>query len=260
VTSRRAERRRSQREQRHFQAASARGEAIYWADRSAAASRRQEVRSARLQHSAELERVPGARVLDIGCGTGLYSKSVALHTRAKVVGVDVTLSLLRMARRASPANLRFAAADASELPFPAETFDAVIGNAVLHHLPLERSLPELIRILKPGGRFCFAEPNLLNPHVFLERSIPWLRRWLENSPDETAFIRWRLRSELEAFGLVDLSIEPFDFLYPLTPRLPLPADAAPADPRRRGRRKRPGAGPRRARDRGFAADPGPKAR
>jgi SAM-dependent methyltransferase len=218
VTSRGAERRRSQREQRHFHAAVARGDAVYWADRSAAGRRRQEIRAARLQRSADLERLPGARVLDIGCGTAIYSKPLARHTRANVVGVDVTVSLLHRARHASPGNLRFAAGDASELPFPAESFDAVVGNAVLHHLPLERAVPELIRVLKPGGRFCFAEPNLLNPHVFLERNIPWLRRWLENSPDETAFVRWRLRSALEAFGLVDLSIEPFDFLYPLTPR------------------------------------------
>lgn len=218
MTGRGTERGRRQREQRHFHAAVARGDAVYWADRSAAGRRRQEIRAALLQRSADLERVPAARLLDIGCGTGVYSRLLARHTRANVVGVDVTVSLLHTTQRASPANLRFAAADASELPFPGETFDAVVGNAVLHHLPLERSVPELIRVLKPGGRFCFAEPNLLNPHVFLERNIPWLRRWLENSPDEVAFIRWRLRSTLGAFGLVDVSIEPFDFLYPLTPR------------------------------------------
>jgi len=215
---REAQRERSQREQQHFGEVVARGDALYWADRTAAGRRRQELRAARLQNAADLEKREGARALDVGCGTGCYTRPFARRTRAGVVGLDVTVSLLRRARHESPDNLRFAAGDASELPFPAESFDAVVGNAVLHHLPLERSLPELMRVLKPGGRFCFAEPNLLNPHVFLERNIPWLRRWLENSPDEVAFIRWRLRGALEAFGLVDVSIEPFDFLYPLTPR------------------------------------------
>jgi len=187
---REAQRERSQREQQHFGEVVARGDALYWADRTAAGRRRQELRAARLQNAADLEKREGARALDVGCGTGCYTRPFARRTRG----------------------------DASELPFPAESFDAVVGNAVLHHLPLERSLPELMRVLRPGGRFCFAEPNLLNPHVFLERNIPWLRRWLENSPDEVAFIRWRLRGALEAFGLVEVSIEPFDFLYPLTPR------------------------------------------
>jgi SAM-dependent methyltransferase len=212
------QRERSHREQQHFGEVVARGDALYWADRTAAGRRRQELRAARLQGAADLEKEAGARALDVGCGTGCYARPFARRTRAGVIGIDVTVPLLRRARFEAPDNLCFAAGDASELPFPAESFDAVVGNAVLHHLPLERSLPELIRVLKPGGRFCFAEPNLLNPHVFVERNIPWLRRWLENSPDEVAFIRWGLRRTLEAFGLVDVSIEPFDFLYPLTPR------------------------------------------
>jgi SAM-dependent methyltransferase len=89
---------------------------------------------------------------------------------------------------------------------------------VLHHLPLERCVPELLRVLKPGGRFCFAEPNALNPHVFLERNVPFLRRWFENSPDEVAFRRRRIARTLEALGVADVSVEPFDFLYPATPR------------------------------------------
>jgi hypothetical protein len=75
-----------------------------------------------------------------------------------------------------------------------------------------------LRVLKPGGRFCFAEPNWLNPHVMLERSLPVLRRWFRNSPDEVAFTRWGIRAELESMGLRDVEVRPFDFLYPATPR------------------------------------------
>ena len=94
----------------------------------------------------------------------------------------------------------------------------MVGNAVLHHLPMERALAELLRVLRPGGRFCFAEPNLLNPQVFLERNVPWLREHLENSPDEVAFVRWPLARTLGESGFDDIEVEPFDFLYPLTPR------------------------------------------
>jgi SAM-dependent methyltransferase len=98
-----------------------------------------------------------------------------------------------------------------------------VGHAVLHHLRLDRALPELLRVLRPGGRLCFAEPNMLNPQVFLERNVPFIGRWLENSPGETAFTRWGLRRTLARLGLVDIAIRPFDFLYPLTPERLVPA-------------------------------------
>jgi hypothetical protein len=69
----------------------------------------------------------------------------------------------------------------------------------------------------------FAEPNLLNPHVFIEKNVPWVARRLDDSPGETAFTRWRLRRDLEAAGLVEITIRPFDFLYPLVPGPLVPA-------------------------------------
>ena len=88
------------------------------------------------------------------------------------------------------------AADVEALPFRSGAFDAVVGNAVLHHLRLDRAVPELLRVVRPGGAICFAEPNMLNPQVFLERNVRWIGRLLDNSPGETAFVRWRLRREL----------------------------------------------------------------
>jgi SAM-dependent methyltransferase len=211
-----AERERSQRERGHFEHVVSGSDDLYWADRTPAAERRQEIRGLRLCEAAELD--ASSRVLDIGCGTGAYTAPLSRGCDARFVAIDVAPALLRVARERTGDNVDVAAADAGELPFASNSFDAVVGNAVLHHLPLDRSLPELLRILKPGGRFCFAEPNLLNPQVFLERNVPFLREWLENSPDEIAFVRWPLEKKLEKLGLVDVECVPFDFLYPLTPR------------------------------------------
>ena len=203
-------------ERAHFESVLARRGALYWADRTAAGRRRQEVRSALLVAAAGVTR-PEQRVLEIGCGTGEYTRPLARGTVAAVVCVDVTPGLVAHTREGAPRNVRAAAADVEALPFRSAAFDAVVGNAVLHHLRLERAVPELLRVLRPGGRFCFAEPNLLNPQVFLERTVPWIGRRLDNSPGETAFVRWRLRTALGRFGLVDVRVRPFDFLYPLTP-------------------------------------------
>jgi SAM-dependent methyltransferase len=208
------------RERAHFEAIAAAHEGLYWAERAPAAARRREVRGARLVVATALAdgRGAGRRILDIGCGTAEYTCEVARRTAAVVVAVDVAPLVVARARPAVPPNVRLGAADVEALPFASGSFDAVLGNAVLHHLRLERTVPELVRVLKPGGRFCFAEPNLLNPQVFLERKVRWLGRWLENSPDEIAFVRWRLARTLAELGLVDVTIRPFDFLYPMTPR------------------------------------------
>jgi SAM-dependent methyltransferase len=217
AVDRREHRRAPAQEREHFEGvAAARGE-IYWAERTQAGRRRQEIRSALLAAAAALDGGYGRRVLEVGSGTGAYTRALAGHTTAAVIGVDVTPVLVARARDGAPPNVHLASADIETLPFPTASFDAVVGNAILHHLRLDRAVPEMLRVLRPGGRFCFAEPNLLNPQVFLERSVPWIGRLLENSPGETAFVRWRLRRTLAALGLADVRVQPFDFLYPATP-------------------------------------------
>jgi 2-polyprenyl-3-methyl-5-hydroxy-6-metoxy-1,4-benzoquinol methylase len=94
-------------------------------------------------------------------------------------------------------------------------FDAVIGSSVLHHLDLELSLVKIFELLKPGGIMSFAEPNMLNPQVFMERKF---RQWFPNvSPDETAFVRWKLQVILLKTGFEKIRITPFDWLHPSTP-------------------------------------------
>jgi SAM-dependent methyltransferase len=205
-------------ERAHFEEVLARRGTLYWAERTAAGARRRTIRSRLLTAEAGVDGRPAARVLEVGCGTGHFTHALAEWTGALLVGVDVAPALVACARGEVPRNVRVASADVERLPFPAGTFDAVVGNAVLHHLRLERAVPELLRVLAPGGRFCFAEPNMLNPQVFLERNVRWIGRLLDNSPGETAFVRWRLRRQLEALGLAQVRVRPFDFLYPLTPR------------------------------------------
>jgi SAM-dependent methyltransferase len=208
-------------ERAHFDALVAAKGRLYWADRTPAGRRRQEIRAAAL--AARAGAAAGDRVLEIGCGTGEYSRRLAKLTPATVVSVDVAPAAAVQARRSTGRAACVAAADVELLPFVNASFAAVLGNAVLHHLRLEHALPELLRVLRPGGTFCFAEPNLLNPHVFVEKSVPWVARRLDDSPGETAFTRWRLRRDLEAARLVDITIRPFDFLYPIVPGVLVPA-------------------------------------
>lgn len=206
---------RRKRERQHFEEVALAEGQLYWADRTQAGKRRQVLRGQRLCEAAALS--AGERALDIGCGTGAYTAPLSHGSKAFFVGIDCAPALLNLANERTGGHVTFSAADAGNLPFEDDMFDAVVGNAVLHHLPLDRALPELLRILKPGGRFCFAEPNQLNPQVFAERCTPAMRKRFQVSPDEVAFIRWPLTTMLEEAGFSSVEVTPFDFLYPAIP-------------------------------------------
>jgi SAM-dependent methyltransferase len=162
---------------------------------------------------------PGSHALEIGCGTGTFTELFA-EFGGHLVAVDISADLLARAReRKLPTDrVRFLEKRFEDCDVEGP-FDAVIGSSVLHHLDLEAALDKMYHLLKPGGAMSFAEPNLLNPQVFIERKFTLLRRWLWYvSPDETAFVRWQLRALLARQGFANIAITPFDWLHPATPR------------------------------------------
>ncbi len=94
---------------------------------------------------------PGQRVLDLGCGTGHLTASIA-ERGALVVGIDASPDMIAQARRIFPA-IEFQVADAREYR-TSEPFDAVFSNAALHWVkPAEGAVQTVAAALKPGGRF-----------------------------------------------------------------------------------------------------------
>lgn len=224
-----AYRSRLKREQAFFEEMAAAGHELSWAEEQVAAQHRQAARTGRFLDATGLRTAtPATRVLEVGCGTGDYTARLVPATSATYVGLDATRGVFGHVRRAAPPRVLLAAGDAGALPFRDAVFDIVVGNAVLHHLPLDYALPELLRVMKPGGLFCFAEPNMANPHMFIALHWPWLRRKLRGSPDETAFYRRSLGRRLASEGFAGVSVEPFDFLYPMTPRPLIPVVQAVA--------------------------------
>lgn len=98
---------------------------------------------------------PGNQVLEIGSGPG-HVADMLVQAGASVTGVDFSSKMVEVAQRRYP-KISFRQADAEQLPFDADSFDAVIANFVVHHLARpERVFREVNRVLKPGGRFAFA--------------------------------------------------------------------------------------------------------
>jgi len=162
---------------------------------------------------------PGRRALELGCGTGVFLEKVA-PCGATIRGIDLSEELLAKARArlARFPNVGLDHGNAEELPYPDAHFDAVYGSSVLHHLDLAAALRASFRVLKPGGRIVFAEPNIWNPQVFVMFRFEFAKERFGVSPDEMAFSRFAARRALDATGFVDVSVVPFDFLHPATPR------------------------------------------
>ena len=169
---------------------------------------------------------PEMTVLELGCGTG-YFTSELVRSGAEIVAIDVSPDLLQLARaQHSAPNVRYELQNAYAMTYPDASFDSVVGSSVLHHLEIQPALREIHRVLKPGGTIFFTEPNMLNPQIALQKNVPWIKRKLGDSPDETAFFRWPLRRSLQKNGFREIRIEPFDFLHPaLAPRFIGPAQA-----------------------------------
>jgi 2-polyprenyl-3-methyl-5-hydroxy-6-metoxy-1,4-benzoquinol methylase len=159
----------------------------------------------------------GMNVLELGCGTGYFTRELA-HSGAHIVAVDVSPELLEIAKAdCSMTNVFYEIQNACAMSYRDAVFDSVLGSSVLHHLEIREALSEIYRVLKVGGTIYFTEPNMLNPQIAIQKNIPWIRRKLGDSPDETAFFRWPLRRLFQRTGFRDVEIQPFDFLHPKTP-------------------------------------------
>lgn len=102
------------------------------------------------------EIVPGMKILELGCGTGsMWTKHLHLLRGSSLVLTDFSEGMLETARKNVVSDqVSFARVDIQDIPYPDESFDAVIANMMLYHVPqLYRGLSEVRRVLKKGGSF-----------------------------------------------------------------------------------------------------------
>lgn len=154
---------------------------------------------------AALGDLRGKAALDYGCGHGMAAVAMA-RAGAAVTAFDLSPGYVAEARERAAANgvrVECVAADGEQLPFADASFDAVWGNAILHHLDLAKAGQELRRVLKPGGVAVFCEPwggNLLLG--LARRYLPY--RGKDRTPDEQPLTRRDLRPLRAAFPRVEV--------------------------------------------------------
>jgi methionine biosynthesis protein MetW len=117
---------------------------------------------------------PGGRLLDLGCGDGVWTLTVADHTRVDGVhGVELSASL---AGRARARGVDVVSADLSEpvAAFDDASFDVIHSNQVIEHVrDTDQFLVEVRRLLKPGGYALISTNNLSSWHNIVSLTLGW---------------------------------------------------------------------------------------
>lgn len=129
----------------------------------------------------------GKIFLDYACGSGGYTIRAAEGGAALAIGMDLSESGISVGRRLAAGkglsgNTFFLQGDCEATGLPDESIDTILCSGMLHHLDLEVALPEMSRILKPGGKCLAVEAFKYNPLIWLYRRLTprYRTRWEEN--------------------------------------------------------------------------------
>lgn len=137
----------------------------------------------------KLARQLSGRILDCGCGEGLFSKYLQREDN-EVTSLDIDQHAL------SKIPEKTVVADCTQTPFSDDYFDAVWACAIIEHVEKE-AMPEWIRITRPGGRIIVVTPNRLSPWDIIKRLFG-LRTWWQH----TGHVKLYDLKELKKYGPV----------------------------------------------------------
>jgi ubiquinone/menaquinone biosynthesis C-methylase UbiE len=155
---------------------------------------------------SSLELKPAHRVLDLGCGTGVLTRTIGDNLNPQSggisIGIDAAAKMIAIARKKREnETCRFEVAAAEALPYEGSSFDAVVSSLFFHHLPLDlkaKSLAEANRVLKPGGRLVIADMH--SPDSFFGKLISYVSRYILMQPEIGENIHGVLPGLIEGAG------------------------------------------------------------
>jgi len=156
--------------------------------------------SRRCYQSSVMGDCEGRNVLEYGCGKGCLAIELA-QSGASVIGIDISSVVIEQAKleaeesraeqsraeqsraeQSRAVSVQFLNMDAENTDFADQSFDLICGTGILHHLDLEKTYSELVRILKPDGRAVFLEPLGHNPLINLFRKLTPSLRSMDEHP------------------------------------------------------------------------------
>ncbi|MCX6626476.1 MAG: bifunctional class I SAM-dependent methyltransferase/glycosyltransferase family 2 protein [Candidatus Solibacter sp.] len=173
-------------------------------------------RAATVRHSFHV--LPGESILDLGAGSGLWTEHLSAVLRGQNPITAAVFNDEFITQQRDIPNTRFVRVHELLEDLPAESFDYVVGTAILCHELYPQNLAAIRRLLKPGGQILFFEANYWNPQVALKSIFPWLGRWAGQAQCQVALRKYRLLQVASQQGYIEIEVIPFDIIHPLTPR------------------------------------------
>jgi dolichol-phosphate mannosyltransferase len=163
--------------------------------------------------------LPGESLLELGAGSGLWTRHLAETLRGEnpITAAVFNRDLAdEAAARCLPNTRIVQIADLGELR--PESFDYIVGTAILCHDAYEENLAALYRLLKPGGQLLFFEANYWNPQVFVKNTIRPIGRWTGDADCQIGMRKFELMKRASHQGFTHAEIVPYDIIHPSTPR------------------------------------------
>ena len=162
--------------------------------------------------------LPGESILEIGAGGGLWSRELArvFRNENEITAAVFNADLAAAGVWDSIPNISKRVVQSLD-ELPAESFDYVVGTAILCHARYAETLKAIFRLLKPGGQILFFENNLANPQVFLKSMVPAIGRWAGNARCQIGLSKYHFLRTASQQGFIDIDVIPYDIVHPLLP-------------------------------------------
>jgi dolichol-phosphate mannosyltransferase len=163
--------------------------------------------------------LPGESILELGAGSGLWTEHLATTLRGEnpLTAAVFNQDLAVQAEARQLPNTRVVCLDRLD-QLPEESFDYIVGTAILCHNAYAENLAALYRLLKPGGQLLFFEANYWNPQVFLKSTIRPIGRYAGDADCQIGMRKFQLMKRASHQGFTHVEIVPYDIVHPLTPR------------------------------------------
>jgi dolichol-phosphate mannosyltransferase len=187
----------------------------YWRRHPSTSSFKLRWRALTVRHSFHV--LPGESILELGAGSGLWTTHLSGVLRGEnPITATVFNDEFAESMQNIP-NVKFVRITSLFEDLPAESFDYVVGTAILCHNQFPQNLAALYRLLKPGGQLLFFESNYWNPQVFVKNYVRGIGRWSGQAPCQIGMRRYKLMKAASHQGFTNLEIVPYDIIHARTP-------------------------------------------